>query len=183
MLKVASRCLSWGETLRWNRSCRNGEWASHKLRTVSPTIPHQGQVFDGAPELGDVPTLTVDDHATFREVLRELVAAASGLVLVGEACSGEEAVRAVDRLSPRLVLMDIVMPGMGGIVATRTIVSRHPEVVVVLISVDEPALHPGATALGRTVALARKQDLRPGGLRQLWEMHRNPDLDAASSEQ
>ena len=143
-------------------------------------MPQQAQVLDGAPGAScEVATVTVDDHAAFREVLRDLVAAASGFVLVGEACSGEEAVRAVDRLSPRLVLMDIVMPGMGGIVATRTIVNRHPELVVVLISVDEPALHPGATALGRAVALARKQDLRPGGLRQLWETHRNVDLDAA----
>ena len=53
------------------------------------------------------------------------------------------------------------------------IVNRHPELLVVLISVDDPALHPGARTLGAAVALARKQDLRPDGLRKLWEMHRN----------
>jgi DNA-binding NarL/FixJ family response regulator len=110
-----------------------------------------------------------------------LVAAAPGFILVGEACSGEDAVSATDRLSPRLVLMDVVMPGIGGIAATRVVLDRHPELVVVLISVDDPALHPGATTLGGAVACARKQDLRPGGLSQLWERHRNFNLDGASS--
>jgi CheY-like chemotaxis protein len=138
-------------------------------------------VLEGAPGRDrEVATLTVDDHSAFCEALHDLVAAARGFVLVGEACSGEEAVRAVDRLSPRLVIMDVVMPGMGGIVATRMIVSRHPKLVVVLISVDDPALHPGAGTLGATVALARKQDLRPGGLRQLWETHRHIDVDGPS---
>jgi DNA-binding NarL/FixJ family response regulator len=131
-------------------------------------------------QTSDVATLVVDDHATFRETLRDLVAAAGGFVLVGDACSGEEAVSAVDRLSPRLVLMDVVMPGIGGIVATRMILNRHPELVVVLISVDDPGLHPGATALGSAVACARKQDLRPEGLSQLWEKLRTFELGAAS---
>lgn len=124
--------------------------------------------------------MTVDDQVHFHETLRDLVAAARGFVLVGEACSGEEAVRAVDRLSPRLVLMDVVMPGMGGIAAARMILHCHPEVVVVLISVDDPALYPGATELGKAVALARKQDLRPAGLTRFWELHRDPELDAPS---
>jgi hypothetical protein len=62
---------------------------------------------------------------------------------------------------------------MGGISATQAILTRRPEVVVVLISVDEPSLHPGASALGNAVAYARKQDLRPRRLRQLWEKHRS----------
>jgi DNA-binding NarL/FixJ family response regulator len=122
----------------------------------------------------NVATLVVDDHPTFREVLRDLVAAARGFVLVGEACSGEEAVSAVERRLPRLVLMDVMMPGIGGIAAARIILNRHPEVVILLISADDPALHPGAAALGTTVACARKQDLRPDRLSQLWA---RPKLD------
>jgi hypothetical protein len=61
---------------------------------------------------------------------------------------------------------------MGGIAATQAILNRRPEVVVVLISVDDPALHPEAGALGDGVVCARKQDLRPQQLKQLWEAHR-----------
>ena len=120
----------------------------------------------------DVKILAVDDHRAFREALRDVIAAAPGFVLVGQASSGEEALRAVDCLAPELVLMDVVMPGMGGIAATQAILNRRPEVVVVLISVDDPALHPEAGALGDGVVCARKQDLRPQQLKQLWEAHR-----------
>jgi DNA-binding NarL/FixJ family response regulator len=92
-------------------------------------------------------------------------------VLVGQAASGEEAVQAVDRLAPELVLMDVVMPGMGGIAATQAILNRRPGVVVVLISVDDPGLYPDAVALGDAVVCARKQDLRPAALREMWEAH------------
>jgi DNA-binding NarL/FixJ family response regulator len=120
-----------------------------------------------------VKILAVDDHRAFREALRDLIAAAPGFVLVGQACSGEEAVRAVERLSPELVLMDVAMPGMGGIAAAREVLRRYPKVVVVLISVDDPALCPGASELGNTVVCARKQDLRPNQLKQVWEIHCN----------
>ena len=119
----------------------------------------------------DVKILAVDDHRAFREVLRDLITAAPGFVLVGQASSGEEALRAVERLTPELVFMDVAMPGMGGIAATAAILSRRPNVVVVLISVEDPSLHPDASALGDTVVCARKQDLRPQQLKQIWEAH------------
>ena len=122
---------------------------------------------------GRVRILAVDDHKAFREALRELIAAIPGFVLVGQAASGEEAVGAAERLAPELVVMDVVMPGMGGIAAARTILSRCPGVVVVLISVDDPTGYPGASDLGSAVACARKQDLRASELRRVWEMHRN----------
>jgi DNA-binding NarL/FixJ family response regulator len=121
----------------------------------------------------DVTILAVDDHEAFRDVVRDLIAAAPGFLLVGEASCGEEATRAVDLLSPQLVLMDVKMPGIGGIAAAREIISRHPEVAVVLISLDDLSLHPEVVALGNAVAFACKQDLRPQKLRELWEMHRN----------
>ena len=119
----------------------------------------------------DVTTLAVDDQEAFRDVLRDLIAATPGFHLVGEARCGEEATRAVDLLSPQLVLMDVKMPGIGGIAAARQIVNRHPEVAVVLISVDDSSLHPEVDALANCVAFERKQDLRPQKLRELWEMH------------
>ncbi len=119
----------------------------------------------------DVTIFTVDDHEAFRDALRDLVTMAPGFRLVGEACCGEEATRAVDQLSPQLVLMDVTMPGIGGIAAARQIVSQHPDIAVVLISIDDLSLHPDVVALGTAVTFARKQDLRPRKLSELWEMH------------
>ena len=107
----------------------------------------------------------------FRDALVEMVAAARGFELVGQATSGEEALRAVDRLSPQLVLMDVSMPGMKWIEATRAILGRHPGTIVVLISVNDPSLFPGAGSLGDSVSCMCKQDLGPNRLRQLWETH------------
>jgi DNA-binding NarL/FixJ family response regulator len=124
-------------------------------------------------DVRDVRILAVDDHDAFRDVLRDLIAAVPGFLLVGEAASGEEATRAVDALSPQLVLMDVTMPGIGGVAAARQIISRHPDVAVVLISIDDPSLRAEVAALGDAVTCARKQDLRPQKLRELWEGHRS----------
>lgn len=121
----------------------------------------------------EIKVLVVDDHAAFRDMLGEMIAAAPGFVLAGAACSGEDALVAVDDLAPEIVLLDVIMPGMGGIAAARAILDNCPGTVVVLISVDDPALHPGATALGGAVACVRKQDLEPHQLRHLWEAYCN----------
>jgi DNA-binding NarL/FixJ family response regulator len=68
--------------------------------------------------------------------------------------------------------MDVMMPGIGGIAAARGIIGRHPAVAVVLISADDPSLHPGVLALGSAVACARKRDLRPRKLRDLLDLQR-----------
>lgn len=88
----------------------------------------------------DVRLLIVDDQRVFRGALRDLITTAPGFVVIGEACSGEDAVQAVERLAPELVLMDVAMPGMGGVAAMWAILSRHPELTVVLISANEHAL-------------------------------------------
>jgi CheY-like chemotaxis protein len=124
---------------------------------------------DGRSARRDVTVLVVDDQETFRRALRELIEGVPGFALVGEAGSGEEAADAVTELNPQLVLMDVVMPGMGGIAAARQIVSRQPTPMVVLISVDDVSVHPEAEALGDRVDYLRKQDLRPARLRALWQ--------------
>jgi CheY-like chemotaxis protein len=65
--------------------------------------------------------LTVDDHPPFLVLLRELVRATGQLEIVGEAESGERAVEAAQELQPDLILMDIRMPGLGGIGAAKRI--------------------------------------------------------------
>ena len=136
----------------------------------NPAMQTQRQPPNAEPDsASNVTILAVDDHPVFREALVEIVAAARGFELVGEATSGEGAIRAVDELLPQLVLMDVSMPGMNGIEATRAILKRHPETVVLLISVNDPSLLPGAASLGDAVSCMCKQDLGPSRLRQLWE--------------
>jgi two-component system repressor protein LuxO len=86
------------------------------------------------------------------------------------AADGEEALRAVRDLLPELVLLDVRMPGLSGIDVAQQIAARHPEVVVVLISVEERVDLPAARELAR-VPLVRKQDFGPGLLRRLWREH------------
>jgi CheY-like chemotaxis protein len=80
--------------------------------------------------------LVVDDSETFRAVAASLLSAAEGLRRVGEASSGEEAIRLLPELKPDLVLLDVHMPGMGGLETARVIRRESPETVVVLVSAD-----------------------------------------------
>ena len=83
--------------------------------------------------------LIADDHALFRDSLRSLLEA-HGLTVVGEARNGREAVELAHRLKPDIVLMDLSMPEMDGLAATRLLSADQPEVkVVVLTASDEDA--------------------------------------------
>ncbi len=127
------------------------------------------------PADGQVRTLVVDDQEAFREALRQLIGAAAGFTLVGEATSGEEAIDAVEALSPSLVLMDVRMPGLGGVGAARAIRERHPELMIVLISVhDGEELPPELVSGEDAAAFVHKQTLKPRLLRELWDRHNRP---------
>ena len=86
--------------------------------------------------------LLADDHALVREGTRRLLETENDVEVVAEAASGEEAVEATKRLHPDIAIMDIAMPGMGGIEATRTIKVSCPETAVLVLSAydDEPYL-------------------------------------------
>ncbi len=81
--------------------------------------------------------LIVDDHPVTRDGLRTAFGMSDEVEVVGEAASGEEAMQAVEDLSPEVVFMDVRMPGMNGIQATRMIRERHPETKVILFTIDE----------------------------------------------
>jgi DNA-binding NarL/FixJ family response regulator len=81
--------------------------------------------------------LIVDDHALFREGLRALFSAIGDIDLVGEAANGEQAVELAEKLQPDLILMDIDMPGMGGVEATRGILRKIPSTGIVMVTMLE----------------------------------------------
>lgn len=78
--------------------------------------------------------LLVDDECLVRKVLRQVLAAHPDMEIVGEAATGEEAISCVDRLHPHIVVMDIRMPKMDGIAATREIMATHPQVKIIGLS-------------------------------------------------
>ncbi len=81
--------------------------------------------------------LIVDDHALFREGLRALFSAIEDIELVGEAATGQQAIELTEELQPDVILMDIDMPGMGGVEATRSILRKTPSAGVVMVTMLE----------------------------------------------
>ena len=81
--------------------------------------------------------LIVDDHPVTRDGLRTALELSDEVQIVGEAGTGEEAVERVGELTPDIVFMDVRMPGIGGIEATRQIRETSPDTRVILFTVDE----------------------------------------------
>jgi DNA-binding NarL/FixJ family response regulator len=90
---------------------------------------------EAAPD--PVCVLIADDHPLFRDGLRALLASAPGVELVGEATTGEEAVSLAADLQPDVVVMDVQMPGIGGIEATRRIVRDGPNIRILVVTMFE----------------------------------------------
>ena len=78
--------------------------------------------------------LIADDHLFYREGVRALLAAEGDVVVVGEASSGDEAVARAAELAPDVVLMDLKMPGLNGIEATRQILGAQPQIAILVIT-------------------------------------------------
>ena len=78
--------------------------------------------------------LLVDDESLVRRILKEILASYQDMELVGEAANGEEAISAVGRLQPDIVVMDIRMPAVDGIAAAREIRVKYPHVKIIGLS-------------------------------------------------
>jgi two-component system invasion response regulator UvrY len=87
-----------------------------------------------------IKVLLVDDHELVRTGIKRILEEAGDMVVVGEACEGDEALRMARKLEFDVVLMDVNMPGMGGIEATRRILRLLPDVKVIALTVldDDP---------------------------------------------
>ena len=123
------------------------------------------------PTPTDVGVLIVDDQAPFRAVARTVVQVAAGFSVVGEAASGEEAVEMAASLSPGLVLMDINLPGINGIEATRQIVAAAPDTVVVMLSTYRADDLPSDAADCGAARYVHKEDFGPAILQEIWADH------------
>lgn len=78
--------------------------------------------------------LIVDDHPMVRKGLSAFLSVMNDLELLGEARDGMEALRMCERLSPDVVLMDLILPAMDGIAATRAILKRWPEIKIIALT-------------------------------------------------
>ena len=111
-----------------------------------------------------------------------MVTATPGFEVVGEAESGEEAVELAEALTPGLVLMDINLPGINGIEATRRITAAHPDAVVMLLSTYQADDLPRDADSSGAVAYVHKEQFGPAVVRDLWAAHRpSPDRSPAGN--
>lgn len=115
-----------------------------------------------------VHVLICDDQAAFRAVAREVVNATRGFQVVGEAETGEESVLAARRLHPDLVLMDVHLPGIDGLEASRRIRAADPNVAVLLLSTYDPEDFAARIAGSGAVAFIPKAAFGPDRLTDAW---------------
>lgn len=111
--------------------------------------------------------LIVDDQAPFRSAARSLVELIDGWRVVGEVGSGEDAIQIAKDTRPSLVLMDIHLPGISGIEATRQIVAADPAIAVVLLSTYAADDLPEDARTCGAAGYIGKADLTPRLLRAL----------------
>jgi DNA-binding NarL/FixJ family response regulator len=157
---------------------QGGSWS--RTRGCDPRRVSIGERDPDARSVGSV--LTVDDQAFFRGALRELVTSTHTLVFAGEAESGERAVEMVRQLQPDLVLIDVRMPGLGGIAAARSIKAVRSATVVVLVSTAQR--HELAPEVEECCAdeIVWKSDLRPELLDDIWRRHSHDVRRTAPTE-
>ena len=117
----------------------------------------------------DVRVLVVDDQAPFRRAAKAVCLMTPGFEVAGEAASGEEAVTVADELDPDLVLMDVCLPGIDGIEATRRLRADHPRAVVALVSTYQVDDLPSDWQSCGAVGFLAKDALGPDTLLELWE--------------
>jgi DNA-binding NarL/FixJ family response regulator len=117
-----------------------------------------------------VRVVLVDDQEAFMHALVAVVDATRGFMVVGQASTGEESLELTDELNPGLVLMDVNLPGIDGIEATRRLRERGAPPVVVLLSTHDEDAGDLFVAQSGANAYVTKSDFGPQRLSQIWLM-------------
>ena len=117
---------------------------------------------------GGVKVLVVDDQAPFRRAAEAVLMMTDGFEVAGNAESGEEAVELAGSLEPDLVLMDINLPGINGIEATRRIAAAHPEIYVILLSTYNLDDLPSDARTSGAICYVHKEEFEPSLLEEIW---------------
>ncbi len=115
-----------------------------------------------------VKVLIVDDQEAFRSAARLVVELTDGFDVAGEAATGEDGVSLADSLRPDLILMDINMPGIDGLEATRRITQAHPGMKVVVFSTYEANEYESRALDAGAIAFVPKADFEPSLLTTTW---------------
>jgi DNA-binding NarL/FixJ family response regulator len=115
-----------------------------------------------------VQVLICDDQEAFRAAAREVVDATQGFEVVGETESGEESVLAAGRLHPDLVLMDVLLPGIDGLEASRRIREAYPKIAVLLLSTHDREEFADRIAESGAIAFISKASFGPVRLTEMW---------------
>jgi DNA-binding NarL/FixJ family response regulator len=108
-----------------------------------------------------ITVLLVDDHSLVRRGFRRLLEDDPAIEVVGEGQNGDEAIRLAAELSPRVIVMDCAMPGTNGLVATRTILERSPDVAILMLSMhaEETLVRQALETGARGYVLKNARDL------------------------
>jgi DNA-binding NarL/FixJ family response regulator len=115
-----------------------------------------------------VQVLICDDQAAFRVAAREVVNATQGFEVVGESETGEDSVEAAGRLHPDLVLMDVHLPGIDGLEASRRIRAADPNVAVLLLSTYDPEAFVERLSGSGAIAFIPKAAFGSDRLTEVW---------------
>jgi len=129
--------------------------------TAYRSAPPGRYVSDQAPPFNErgtdrIRVLLADDHKIFREALASLLGSQADLEIAGEACDGVEAIELAQRLGPDVILMDVSMPRMNGIEATKRIVQACPQVQIIALSMhDSPDMSRSICEAGAAVYITK----------------------------
>jgi DNA-binding NarL/FixJ family response regulator len=118
--------------------------------------------------VGDIRVLVVDDQAPFRRAMASVVDETEGFVVVGQASSGEESLELGRELEPDLVLMDVNLPGIDGLEATRRLIATERPPLVLLLSTYDDDEGEQFTAESGAIGYVTKSAFGPDRLTAAW---------------